>query len=54
MSDVTGFDFTKYNLDGDMDEPNLDYTAMVDGNEPLPQENNFNNIDLNIDDYEDD
>ena len=37
-----------------MDEPNLDYTAMVDGNEPLPQENNFNNIDLNIDDYEDD
>ena len=54
MSDVTGFDFTKYNLDGNMDEPNLDYTAMVDGREPLPQEDNFNNINLNVDDYEDD
>ena len=54
MSDVTGFDFTKYNLDGNMDEPDLDYTAMVDGREPLPQEDNFNNINLNTDDYEDD
>ena len=54
MSDVTGFDFTKYNLDGNMDEPNLDYTAIVDGHEPLSQEDNFNNINLNADDYEDD
>ena len=54
MSDVTGFDFTKYNLDGNMDEPNLDYTALVDGHEPLPQEDSFNNINLNTDDYEDD
>lgn len=52
MSDVTGFDFTKYNLDGDMsDVPDLDYTALDNNQQQSEPQNNFQ---INDDDYEDD
>lgn len=52
MSDVTGFDFTKYNLDGDMNEPDLDYTALDNPQQSIS--NNINDIQINDDEYEDD
>jgi hypothetical protein len=57
MSEVTGFDFTKYNLDGSDDSenfdniltPDLDYTGQnIAEPDPIPQ---FN---INEDEYEDD
>ena len=52
MSEVTGFDFTKYNLDGDMsDEPDLDYSAP-NNNEMAG--NSIENMPINDSDYEDD
>lgn len=52
MSDVTGFDFTKYNLDDDVENPDLDYTAF-DNPEPLPSNVSFE-MNINDDEYEDD
>ncbi len=52
MSEVTGFDFTKYNLDGDMsDEPDLDYSAP---NNDGMTGNSIENMPINDADYEDD
>lgn len=55
MSDVTGFDFTKYNLDGDgtnFDDiltPDIDYTGQnIDKPDPIPD------FQINDDEYEDD
>lgn len=54
MSEVTQFDFTKYNLDGSMDEvDDLDYSAL-DNREPTDMSMNNSNTIINDDEYEDD
>lgn len=55
MSEVTGFDFTKYNLDGSMDDPDLDYTTL-NSNDESSKDVSMNNQSLviNDDEYEDD